>query len=112
MSKQTAIGTVEAALPETAAAVPGQENEILEAQYKKACDKAHVYAQSCILADYFTKQQLAAELGRTVRTLDRWLLRGDGPPKTPHGRDVLFRKEAVREWMRSREQKRPQRRIH
>ena len=52
---------------------------------------------------YFTKGQLATALGRTVRTIDRLLLQGDGPPATRLGRTVLFRKDAVVEWLRSRE---------
>jgi predicted DNA-binding transcriptional regulator AlpA len=58
---------------------------------------------SPLLADYLTKPQLARELHRTIRTLDRLLLHGDGPPSVRIGKQVLFRREAVLQWLRERE---------
>ena len=52
---------------------------------------------------YFTTPELAAELGRSTRTLDRWALTGDGPPRTRIGRKTLYRRDAVIAWLRSRE---------
>jgi predicted DNA-binding transcriptional regulator AlpA len=54
--------------------------------------------------DYLTTPELAAELGRSTRTLDRWALTGDGPPRTLIGRKTLYRRDAVLAWLRSREQ--------
>jgi hypothetical protein len=54
-------------------------------------------------AAYFTKAQLAAELDRTVRTIDRWLAIGEGPPVTLLGREQLFKKNSVAAWLASRE---------
>jgi predicted DNA-binding transcriptional regulator AlpA len=67
--------------------------------------------QGSVLSDYLTKKQLAAELGRSIRTIDRWLLQGDGPPPTTLGMEQLFRRDGVREWLLAKEQKRPRRRI-
>ncbi len=52
---------------------------------------------------YLTTPDLAAELGRSTRTLDRWALTGDGPPRTRIGRKTLYRRDAVIAWLRSRE---------
>lgn len=49
------------------------------------------------------KAQLARELRRTQRTIDRLILRGDGPPFVQIGNKRLFRREAVLEWLLSRE---------
>jgi len=56
-----------------------------------------------LLCDYIDKTTLARELGRTIRTLDRLILRGDGPPKVQIGKRTLFRREAVLQWLRERE---------
>jgi hypothetical protein len=61
-------------------------------------------AASSLLAEhYLTKPQLAGALARTIRTIDRMMLHGDGPPATRIGRTTLFRRDAVLEWLRSRE---------
>jgi predicted DNA-binding transcriptional regulator AlpA len=53
--------------------------------------------------DYLTSSELAKELGRSIRTLDRWVLTGDGPPRTRIGRKTLYRRAAVLDWLKSRE---------
>ena len=64
-----------------------------------------------ILEGYLSTKQLSVDLGKSVRTLDRWALTGDGPPRTRIGRKTLYRREAVLQWLQSREQSpRPQRR--
>ena len=52
-----------------------------------------------ILADFMTVEQLAAELGRNKRTLDRWDALGTGPPRTRVGRTVLYRRSSVEKWL-------------
>ena len=57
-----------------------------------------------ILLDFLTKEELAAELRRNVRTLDRWDALGIGPPRTCVGRAVYFRRESVQRWLTAQEQ--------
>jgi hypothetical protein len=56
-----------------------------------------------ILSDFLTKDELAAELGRNPRTLDRWELLGTGPPRTHVGRKVLYRRASVQKWLAAQE---------
>jgi hypothetical protein len=56
-----------------------------------------------ILSEYLTKTELAAQLHRSIRSLDRWALTGDGPPCVRIGRRSLYRRAAVIEWLRSLE---------
>ena len=56
-----------------------------------------------LLTEYLTKAELAAELRRSVRSIDRWLLTGDGPPSIRIGNTTLYRRESVLAWLRSRE---------
>lgn len=78
----------------------------MDATHRSADALAQLPAEytSPLLSDYIDKPQLAKELKRTVRTLDRLLLHGDGPPFVRIGKRVLFRRDAVLEWLRSREQ--------
>jgi excisionase family DNA binding protein len=63
-----------------------------------------------LLESYLSPEQLAAELQLHVRTIRKFDERGEGPPKTVLGRKVLYRREAVIEWLASREQHRGKRR--
>jgi len=56
-----------------------------------------------ILADFLTKEELAAELRRNPRTLDRWAALGVGPPRTHVGRKVLYRRASVQRWLVAQE---------
>ena len=56
-----------------------------------------------ILSEYLTKAELAAQLHRTIRSIDRWALTGDGPPSIRLGKTTLYRRESVLGWLRSRE---------
>ena len=58
------------------------------------------------LDEYLTKSELASILRKSTRTLDRWDLTGDGPPKVQIGRTVLYRTESVSEWLHSCERRR------
>ena len=59
---------------------------------------------------YVRERELANMLGVNRRTIRRWELFRQGPPRTKIGRQVYYRVEAVYEWMRTREQQ-PRRRI-
>ena len=54
--------------------------------------------------DFWTPEQLAQQLGISVRTLLRWHAMREGPPRVTQGRLVLYRIAAVQAWLASREQ--------
>ena len=56
-----------------------------------------------ILSEFLTKEELAAELRRNPRTLDRWDVLGVGPPRTRVGRQVLYRRASVQRWLAAQE---------
>ena len=57
-----------------------------------------------VLSDYMTPEELAGELGVCKRTLDRWHASRSGPPRVTVGRRPLYRREAVTQWLRKREE--------
>ena len=57
-----------------------------------------------VLDGYMTEDQLAAEIGRSVRTLARWRALGEGPPVTRIGRQILYRESSARAWLESLEE--------
>jgi hypothetical protein len=56
-----------------------------------------------ILAEFLTREELAAELRRNPRTLDRWDVLGMGPPRTLIGRQILYRRVSVKKWLAAQE---------
>jgi hypothetical protein len=62
-----------------------------------------------ILAGYLSKSRLAEELGTTTRTIDRWEVLRQGPPRVVIGRKVLYNRDSVRAWLQSREQRKVRR---
>ncbi len=56
-----------------------------------------------LLGGWLTRAQVATEIGVSVDTLQRWETRRIGPPCVRIGRKVLYRAEAFREWLISRE---------
>jgi hypothetical protein len=56
-----------------------------------------------ILSDFLTKQELASELQRSPRTLDRWEVLGIGPPRTLIGRTALYRRTSAQKWLAAQE---------
>lgn len=58
-----------------------------------------------LLDGWITRAQLAVELAVSVDTLCRWDTRRIGPPSVRAGRKVLYRVEAVREWLHEQERK-------
>ncbi len=57
-----------------------------------------------VLAEYMSRNELAEELDRCARTLDRWHSLRIGPPRTVLGRRVLYRRASVDAWLRSQEE--------
>ena len=56
-----------------------------------------------LLVGWLNRADHARELTLTVDTLQRWETRRMGPPCVRVGRKVLYRMEAVREWLREQE---------
>jgi len=56
-----------------------------------------------LLEGWLTREELAAELEVSVDTLARWETTKNGPALARVGRRVLYRHEAVLEWLESRE---------
>jgi hypothetical protein len=59
--------------------------------------------QTEILKDYLSRDDLAAKLGKSVKTLVRWELDGKGPPVTRLGRDVLYSIPSFERWLKAQE---------
>jgi excisionase family DNA binding protein len=55
--------------------------------------------------DYFTKATLSKALGTSKRNLERLHQLRQGPPRIKIGKLVLFRREAVDEWLAKNERK-------
>jgi len=56
-----------------------------------------------LLGGWLNRAQVAGEIGVSVDTLQRWETRRIGPPCVRIGRKVLYRTDAFREWLISRE---------
>ena len=52
-----------------------------------------------LLDGYLTPAQLAEQLGVSLRTLSRWHAQRIGPRRVTNGRLILYRTDAVREWL-------------
>ena len=59
---------------------------------------------SLVLEGFLRREQLAQQFGLSPRTIDRWEALRKGPPRVCVGRTILYRIDAVREWLRSSEQ--------
>jgi predicted DNA-binding transcriptional regulator AlpA len=64
-----------------------------------------------VLDGYLEKRMLAAQLGCSPRTLDRWHVRRVGPPRVALGRRILYRVDSVRAWLQGCEQQQGRKRI-
>ena len=58
-----------------------------------------------ILDDYYEPHELAEELGKSERTLERWRNQRIGPPVTRLGDKPFYRKESTKQWLLSLERK-------
>jgi hypothetical protein len=59
-----------------------------------------------VLEGYITEADLARQLNRSVRTLQRLAARRIGPPRTKVGRLIFYNIEHVRDWLLQQEQPR------
>lgn len=60
-------------------------------------------ADEPLLGDWMPRSELAAQLGVSKDTLQRWHSQRVGPPLVRVGNRVLYRRAAVREWLIARE---------
>jgi hypothetical protein len=60
---------------------------------------------STLLDGLLTEDETARELGRCRRTLKRWRDLREGPPFIRIGRQIFYRRDAVRAWLLGREQR-------
>ena len=58
---------------------------------------------SGLLTGWLNRTDLARDLTLSVETLQHWETRRTGPPCVRVGRKVLYRMEAVRNWLREQE---------
>jgi hypothetical protein len=57
--------------------------------------------------EFIPEPNLARDLSRDTRTLQRWRAQRVGPPYIRMGRQILYRRAAVREWLIALEQQQP-----
>jgi predicted site-specific integrase-resolvase len=69
----------------------------------KETDKAVPEVDTGLLTGWLDRADLARELTLSVDTLQRWETRRMGPPCVRVGRKVIYRMEAVRDWLREQE---------
>ena len=69
----------------------------------KATDAPVPEGDTGLLVGWLNRTDLARELTLSVDTLQRWETRRMGPPCVRVGRKVLYRMEAVRDWLREQE---------
>jgi hypothetical protein len=58
-----------------------------------------------VLEGYITEPDLARQLKRSVRTLQRLAAHQSGPPRIKIGRLIFYRIESVRAWLAQQERK-------
>jgi hypothetical protein len=54
---------------------------------------------STLLQDYLSENDLAAELNKTVRTIQLWRSRREGPPWVRIGKTPVYHRAAVLRWL-------------
>ena len=69
----------------------------------KDADTAAPEVDTGLLTGWLDRTELARELTLSVDTLQRWETRRFGPPCVRVGRKVLYRMEAVRDWLQEQE---------
>ena len=68
-----------------------------------AVDEAAPDVDTGLLTGWLNRTDLARELTLSVDTLQRWETWRMGPPCVRVGRKVLYRMEAVRDWLREQD---------
>ncbi|MEM7173197.1 MAG: helix-turn-helix domain-containing protein [Pseudomonadota bacterium] len=61
-------------------------------------------SQKNLQEEFLSPRDVAELLGVVTRTLQRWHALGVGPPRCKVGRRVLYRRNAVLDWLKASEQ--------
>jgi hypothetical protein len=56
-----------------------------------------------LLDSYFSEKELAAQINKSVRTLQRWRDKKTGPPWTAIGETIFYSKKRAFDWIKSQE---------
>jgi hypothetical protein len=56
-----------------------------------------------LLQDWFPEDEVAAALRKTRRTLQSWRAQGIGPAWTRNGKEILYHRDAVSEYLKANE---------
>lgn len=67
-------------------------------------DQAVTGREPLLSGEFLSPEALARELGVSPRTLARWHVERVAPPRIVIGRTVMYRREAVRQWLLDREE--------
>ena len=62
-----------------------------------------------LLEGYLSRDELAKEIRRSPRTIDRWHTMREGPPRVRMGRTIFYKVDSVRKWLREKEEESPSR---
>ncbi|MBO9664954.1 MAG: helix-turn-helix domain-containing protein [Dokdonella sp.] len=57
--------------------------------------------ENAVLKGHLSESEVAAQLGKCVRTLRNWARRGYGPPRVRIGRSIYYRLVEVSRWIDS-----------
>ena len=62
--------------------------------------RKQAYPAANLISEHFmTERELALALGKSLRTIRRWAALREGPARTRVGKSLLYRKEAVMNWL-------------
>jgi hypothetical protein len=70
---------------------------------RRAKGQGNGWRSRALLGGWLSRTQIATEISVSVDTLQRWETHRIGPPCVRIGRKVLYRADAFREWLISRE---------
>ena len=69
---------------------------------------AHTKDVGSPLDEYITREDLARQLGKSTRTLDRWAVERTGrPPRTRVGRSIFYSKSELAAWLEQQTERMP-----
>ena len=60
-----------------------------------------------LLGEFLTRAEMAKDLGKSERTLERWERQGKGPPVTRNGDTPIYNVPSARAWLRAQEREAP-----